>query len=263
MMSGQRGGIIFRLLSLLLLCGFAGVIYLARQPLLRAAATFWIVQDHIEPADAIIVIGADNLAADRTTEAAALFRAGWAPQVVVSGRMLRPYVSAADLMARDLEARGVPASAILRFSHKVDDTREEAEGLRVLIAQKGWRRILLVTSNYHTRRARYIFRRVLPASVGLEVAGASDAQFDPVHWWESREGRKIFLLEIADYLVAMVELRYPVKESLLLSHTAGAFWGLLTGRSPDPANNQRFSVYIGTILYYSRPPSQEVQSTVK
>jgi uncharacterized SAM-binding protein YcdF (DUF218 family) len=208
MMSGQRGGIIFRLLTLLVLCGFAGLIYLARHPLLRAAATFWIVQDRIEPADVIIVIGDDNYSADRATEAAALFRAGWAPQVVASGRMLRPYASVADFMGRDLESRGVPASAIMRFTHRADNTREEADGLRALVAQKGWHRILLVTSNYHTRRARYIFRRVLPGSVSLEVAGAFDSEFEAATWWESRRGRKIFFLETLGYLVAVWELNH-------------------------------------------------------
>lgn len=207
MMRGQRGGIIFRLLTLLVLCGFAGMIYLARRPLLRAAAGFWIVQDRIEPADVIIVIGDDDFTADRATEAAALFRVGWAPQVVASGRMLRPYMSVADLIARDLESQGVPASAIVRFSNRAKDTLEEAEGLRVLVAQKGWRRILLVTSNYHTRRARYIFRKVLPGSISLEVGGASDSGFEPATWWESRQGRKTFFLETVGYLVAVWELR--------------------------------------------------------
>lgn len=208
-MNNQRGGIIFRLLLLVLLCGLAGIVYLARFPLLRSAAGFWIVQDRIAPADAMIVLGDDDFSSDRAIEAASLFHAGWAPQVVASGRMLRPYASLADFMARDLESRGVPASAIIRFSHQADDTREEAEGLRVLVAQKGWRRILLVTSNYHTRRARYIFRKVLPAGVSLEIAGASNSEFELSNWWESRRGRKTFFLEAVGYVVAVWELDHP------------------------------------------------------
>lgn len=208
-MNGERGGIIFRLLSLLVICGFVAIVYLAWHPLLRAAARFWVVQDRVEPADVIIVIGDDDFTADRAKEAAELFRAGWAPQIVASGRMLRPYASVADFIARDLQSQGVPTSAIQRFSHKADNTSEEAEGLRVLAEQKGWRRILLVTSNYHTRRARYIFRKVFPESVRLEVAGAPDPDFDPATWWESRRGRKIFFLETAGYLEAVWELRRP------------------------------------------------------
>jgi uncharacterized SAM-binding protein YcdF (DUF218 family) len=208
-MSGQRGGILFRLLGLVAICGFLAIIYLAWHPLLRAAASFWIVQDRIEPADIIIVIGDDDFTADRAKQAAALFHAGWAHQILASGRMLRPYASIADYMARDLESDGVPPSAILRFSHRADDTREEAEGLRVMAEEKDWRRILLVTSNYHTRRARYIFRKVFPASVRLEIASAPDSDFDPSVWWESRRGRKLFFLETAGYLQAIWELHTP------------------------------------------------------
>ena len=208
-MNGQRGGILFRLSGLVAICGLLAIIYLAWHPLLRAAASFWIVQDRIEPADIIIVIGDDDFTADRAKQAAALFHAGWAHQVLASGRMLRPYASIADYMARDLESDGVPPSAILRFSHRADDTRDEAEGLRVMAEEKGWRRILLVTSNYHTRRARYIFRKVFPASVRLEISSAADAGFDPATWWESRQGRKLFFLETAGYLQAMWELHSP------------------------------------------------------
>jgi uncharacterized SAM-binding protein YcdF (DUF218 family) len=213
MTSSQRGGIIFRLLGLLVLCLLAGVFYLVHRPLLRAAATFWIVQDRMAPAEAIIVIGDDNFEADRASEAATLFRAGWAPQVVASGRMLRPYASAADFIARDLVSRGVPASAVVRFSHRANNTLEEAESLEVLITQKGWHRILLVTSNYHTRRARYIFRKVLPETVSLEVVGVSDPEFEPASWWQSRQGRKRFFLETMGYLQAVWELRDRHSES--------------------------------------------------
>ena len=213
MKTGQRGGIIFRLLLLMVICAFAGIIYLARSPVLQLAAGFWVVQDPITSGDVIIVIGDDTFAGDRAAEAATLFRAGRAPQVVASGRMLRPYASLADFIGRDLELRGVPASAIVLFSHRAADTLEEAEGLKVLIAQKGWHRVLLVTSNYHTRRARLIFRRVLPAGVSLEVAGASDPQFDPSDWWKSRQGRKTFFLESVSYLEALWELRNLPPES--------------------------------------------------
>jgi len=219
----QHGGAAVRLLALLILCGLAGVIYLARYPLLREAARFWIVQDRIEHADAIIVIGDDNFAGDRASEAAALFRGGWAPQVVASGRMLRPYVSIADFISRDLELRGVPAGAIKRFTQRAEDTREEAEALKVLVAEEGWHRILVVTSSYHTRRARYIFRKVMPGGVNVDVVGASDPQFDSANWWESRQARKTFFLETVGYIVAMWELRNEGSAPSAKGDLTGAF----------------------------------------
>jgi uncharacterized SAM-binding protein YcdF (DUF218 family) len=206
-MSGQRGGIIFRLLGFIALCAIAGMVYLVRRPLLREAASLWIVSDPIQPADVIIVVGDDDFAGDRAREAATLFKNHWAPQVIASGRMLRPYASVADLIARDIEAQGVPGAAIQRFSHRADNTLEEADGLRVLISQKQWGKVLLVTSNYHTRRARYIFRKVLPRAVSLEVAGAPSSDFEPGTWWRSRQGRKTFFLETLGYIDAVWELR--------------------------------------------------------
>jgi uncharacterized SAM-binding protein YcdF (DUF218 family) len=206
-MSGvQRGGIIFRLLLLLVLVLLLAAVYLVRHPLLRLAANWWEVQDRLERADAILVLGDDNFPGERASRSAELYGAGWAPLVVASGRLLRSYAGVAELMSRDLEAGGVPSSAILRFPHRAGNTREEAQALGRLAADRGWNRVLLVTSNYHTRRARYIFRRVFPPQVTILMVSVRDADFDPDSWWESRQSRKLFLLETVGYLVAAWEL---------------------------------------------------------
>jgi hypothetical protein len=64
-----------------------------------------------------------------------------------------------------------------------------------------------VTSNYHARRARFIYGRILPSDVTVHVSGARDSQFDPSTWWETRQGQKLFLSELAGYVVAWWELR--------------------------------------------------------
>ena len=207
MSPSQHGGIIFRLLALFVFFGFLAGLYLVRQPLLRLAGNFWVVEDPLEHADAIVVIGDDNFAGDRASRAAELFRSGWAPQVVASGRMLRSYAGIAELIEHDLESRGVPATAVVRFAHHGDNTSEEAEALRGFVVQRGWHHILLVTSNYHTRRARYIFRRVFPASVSVDVVPAQDSDFDPDTWWESRRSVKIVFYETLSLGVAVWELR--------------------------------------------------------
>src|ERR1700723_1920344 len=103
MISRQRGGIFLRLVALLFLFAFLGALFLVRRPLLRMAGNFWVVQDPLVHADAILVLGDDNFGGDRASRAAELFRSGWAPLVVASGRMLRAYMSVADLISRDLE----------------------------------------------------------------------------------------------------------------------------------------------------------------
>jgi hypothetical protein len=203
----QRGGIFFRLLFLLFFLAFLALIYVVRRPLLRLAGELWVVDEPAEPADVIVVLGGDNFVADRAAHAAELYRAGLAPQVVASGRMLRPYSGISEITARDLESRGVPAASIVKFSHRAANTREEAEALAGLVANRGWKRVLVVTSNYHARRTRFIFGRIFEPGVTVRVSAAHDSEFDPSHWWESRLGVKLFLNEVLGYAVAWWELR--------------------------------------------------------
>jgi uncharacterized SAM-binding protein YcdF (DUF218 family) len=202
----QRGGIVVKLIVVLLLILLCGVLYLVRGPILRFVGENWIVEDPLERSDAIIVLSDDNFYADRATRAAELYRRGMAPVVVASGRRLRPFAGIAELMVRDLSERGVPKDKIEAFAHDADNTREEAQALAQLAARKKWWNVIVVTSNYHTRRARYIFDRVFPSTVKVRVANAPDEDFDPEHWWQHRKSLKQLTREMAGFVVAMWEL---------------------------------------------------------
>jgi hypothetical protein len=203
----QRGGIFFRLLFLIFFLCLLFLIYLARHPLLKMAGSFWIVDEGPVASDAIVILGDDNYNGDRATRAAELLKAGWAPRIVASGRGLRSYASIAELEEHDLTDRGVPITAIVRFAHRAENTRDEAAAISQLISSRGWKRIILVTSNYHTRRARYICERSFPAGTGLRVVAARDSEFDPDNWWRTRLGIKIFAHELVGMVVAMWEMR--------------------------------------------------------
>jgi uncharacterized SAM-binding protein YcdF (DUF218 family) len=203
----ERGGILVNLIILLCFVVFCAVLYLARRPILRFAAESWIVEDAAGKADALIVLSDDNFYADRATRAAELFREGKASLVVASGRRLRPNAGIAELMEHDLIERGVPKDKIVRLAHDADNTREEAEAVARLAKERRWHSVIVVTSNYHTRRARYIFRRVFPQDIETSMASARDGDFDPQHWWEKRKSIKELTQEFAGMVVAMWELR--------------------------------------------------------
>lgn len=207
MRSSQRGAVFFRLLVLILFLALLLVLYLVRRPILQLAGESLIAEDPLQPSDVLIVLGGDNAQADRAARAAELYRSRWAPRVVASGPPLRPYASEADLTYRDLAERGVPADALIRFAHTAQSTHEEALALRRLVVDRGWERVLLVTSNHHTRRSRYIFRRIFPASVQVRIVSAPDHDFDPAAWWHTRRGQKLLLYEWTAMLITLWELR--------------------------------------------------------
>jgi len=219
MKRGQRGGIFFRLLFILLFVGLLALLFAGRHPLMRFAGEFWVVDEPAAQSDALIVLGDDNYAGDRAFHAAQLYREKVAPVVVASGRMLRRNSSIAEVMQHDLESFGVPAASIVALSHRAENTREEAEEVARLIRTRGWKHVIVVTSNYHARRARFIYGRVLPANVTVRVSAARDSEFDPSNWWQTRQGQKLFFNELTGYLVARWELRgrrAPENESAML-----------------------------------------------
>ena len=201
----QAGGILVSLITLLAVALVLTVLFFARHPIFRLIGEAWVVEDPLERSDAILVLGDDNFYAERATRASQIYRQGLAPIVVASGRRLRPYAGIAELIEHDLVERGVPKDKILRVAHDADNTREEANGLAQIAKQKKWRSVIVVTSNFHTRRARYIFTHVFSEDVRIRISGARDGDFDPERWWEKRISVKDLAREMAAMAVAIWE----------------------------------------------------------
>ena len=203
--NSERGGALVSLIILVVLLVLCAILYWARHPIMRFAAESWVIDEPAAHADALLLLGDDNFYADRATRAAEMVRHGVAPVVVASGRRLRPSAGVAELLEHDLIERGVPKDKIIRFPHDAENTLEEAKALARLCAEHHFRTVIVVTSNYHARRARYIFDKAFPPTITVSVAGAHDGDFDPDHWWEKRKSEELFLHEIVGMLMAIRE----------------------------------------------------------
>ena len=73
-------------------------------------------------------------------------------------------------------------------------TQEEARDAAARLRQLGAHKVLLVTSDYHTRRAGKIFRTAAP-DLQFIVVAAPDVSFTPDSWWHSRQGEKTAFTE--------------------------------------------------------------------
>ncbi len=203
----ENGGIVTNLVVLLFVVVLCALVYFARYPILRFVAESWVIDEPAPHADALVVLGDDNFYADRATHAAELFRQGVAPVIVASGRRLRPDAGIAELMEHDLVERGVPKDKIVKFAQDTDSTREEAEAVAKLAKDRHWKSLVIVTSNYHTRRTRYIYGKVMSTGITVSVASSRDGDFDPERWWEKRKSVKLFTRELAGMAEAIWELR--------------------------------------------------------
>jgi uncharacterized SAM-binding protein YcdF (DUF218 family) len=153
-------------------------------------------EDPLQRVDAIFVLGGSRL--ERPLEAVDLYREGYGPIIALSpGRpepveaMIRQkgirFPRETDLVRDAMVQLGVPASAIINPDGYVDNTAAEATLLRAMITARGWRRVIIVTSKYHSRRAGFAFRRGLAGTGAEPIVRASRYDpSDPAHWWRYR-----------------------------------------------------------------------------
>jgi uncharacterized SAM-binding protein YcdF (DUF218 family) len=146
-----------------------------------------------EKADAALVLAGDN-SGSRILTAAELEREGYVRKVVVSGPGEVYGLYECDLAIPFAVKKGYPESYFEHAEHWAHSTAEEARATAPRLRRDGYRRIILVTSDYHTRRAAKIFRAAAP-DLTFVVVAAPDAYFSADGWWRTREGQKIFLIE--------------------------------------------------------------------
>lgn len=172
----------------------AALLWLFRIPLMTLAGSMLVQDDGPRKADAILSLAGDDFGA-RIVKAAQLARSGYARDVLVSGgpNLLGHY---SDTTIEFAESKGYPASLFhaIWLPPEADSTRTEATFLGNYLRAHGIRNIVLVTSNYHTRRAAHLWRVQAPW-IQVAVVPAPDPFFTPAGWWKTRAGQKTFLLE--------------------------------------------------------------------
>ena len=174
---------------------------------LNALGAALITDDPLHPADAILVLGGESREGDRVRHAVKLLKRGLAPLLVLSGTPLGFRTHEADVMRRHAEFLGVPPARILIVKHDSDSTREEAGVVVPILKRRGLKEVILVTSNYHTARAKRIFERATgPYSPHFLASPVDDGQFEPDGWWLRRRYAKTFVYEAIKTVWSAIEV---------------------------------------------------------
>lgn len=182
----------------------------------RHAGEWLVRRDPLEKAAAILVPGGTRL--ERPLEAGDVYRQGWAPLVVMTDEVHEPAERWADArglhfptkieLARDILVKlGVPREAILLLPGENDSTADEGRSLRALAAQRRWRRVIVITSKLHTRRAGSALRRELTGlDIDVRMHTSRYDESDPEHWWTDRGTARFVLLEYEKFLAYRLNL---------------------------------------------------------
>jgi uncharacterized SAM-binding protein YcdF (DUF218 family) len=159
---------------------------------LEAPGTWLVVQDPLQRARAAVVFG--GAVPFRAMEAAALYQQGWAREVWLSpgrisdedtalARLGIKSTSDADYNRQVLQRLKVPANAIRVIDGPVTNTADEVRLIARALEAAGADRAILVTSKYHTRRVRMLWRTLIGTRPEALVRAAAEDPFEPDRWW--------------------------------------------------------------------------------
>ena len=170
--------------------------------LFRGLGRFVVCDETPVPSDAVIVLNTGVEYYPRLVEAADLYRKGLAKRVVINGN--RKTDSLRELENRGfkrccpwyenslriLSLFGVPRNMVTCISAEdVYDTVSEAKVVGREVLGQGLHSVLITTSKYNTKRARYIWKKMYDGKLSIRTVAAKTDPYDPSGWW--RDGRQI------------------------------------------------------------------------
>ena len=183
--------------ALLVLLVLGVVLFLARNLWLYALGDALIHDDGAGKADIAVVLAGD-IWGHRLIKGAELVKQGYVPRVLVSGPPGIYGINEADAAIQFAVRKGYPAEWFIPLHHTGLSTREEAGFVLDGLKQRNIHSFLLVTSDYHTARARRVYlgaERKRGGGPNLRAVAAGDQFFSATGWWNNREGRKTVFLE--------------------------------------------------------------------
>jgi uncharacterized SAM-binding protein YcdF (DUF218 family) len=175
----------------------AGMAYFARRLWLPMAGYALIHSDAPAKADIAVVLAGD-FQGRRIEKAAQLVKAGYVPQVLVSGPPGVYGIDESDLAVQFIERKGYPAQWFIPFPDPSYSTKEESGYILRELRRRNIHRFLLVTSDYHSARARGIYlatEREMGYAPQFQTVTAPDEFFHADSWWRNREAQKTVFIE--------------------------------------------------------------------
>lgn len=156
---------------------------------------FLVVEDPLGRADAIAVLLGSP---DRTLEGIQLYRAGYSKVLILTkGEPPRGHeefreagVSLPEPHELNVQAAialGIPKEAIALLPDRALSTQEEIAQIERFMRLRSLTSVIVVTSPWHTRRARLILSETLNGRVTYAMRAS---RFDPFNWrdwWRSRQ----------------------------------------------------------------------------
>jgi hypothetical protein len=160
---------------------------------MAAKAGSFLLVDAPRRSDVILVLAGET---DRRPERALqLLAQGYGRRIVLDVPANTKIYEFTQIQLAQKYVQDLPQAALVSVC-PIDglSTRDESKDAEKCIAREGGKSVLIVTSDFHTRRALSVFRREIPGHEYSVAAARDEAQFG-VRWWTHRQWAKTFVDE--------------------------------------------------------------------
>lgn len=171
---------------------FAVVLAAALIVFARNAGQFLVV-DAPERSDVILVLAGET--DRRPTRALQLLDQGYGRRVMIDVPSASKIYDRSQVQIAEEYVRSLPSAASVRICSITGlSTREESHDVEKCLQSEQASKVLIVTSEFHTRRALSIFRHEIRGR-SFSVAGVRDETQFGTQWWAHRQWAKTCLEE--------------------------------------------------------------------
>jgi hypothetical protein len=160
---------------------------------LAARAGSFLIVDAPQPSDVILVLAGETY--NRPHRALELLAQGYAHRIILNVPANSKLYEFTQLQLAQKYIQDLPQGAVMSICPITGlSTREESKDVQGCIEHEGAKSILIVTSDFRTRRALDTFRREIPGHTYSVAAARDDTQFG-ARWWTHRQWAKTLLDE--------------------------------------------------------------------
>jgi uncharacterized SAM-binding protein YcdF (DUF218 family) len=170
--------------------------------LFRIMGDMIVADEKASPADAVVVLNTGIEYYPRLIQAADLYRQGLAENIVINGdrktdtlrdlerKGFKPCCPWYSDAVSILTMLGIPEANITSISNEdAYDSVSEAEVVGRELINRGWTTVIITTSKFHSRRAKFIWQQKFGRQLTIFMVAAKADPYDPDNWW--KDGRQI------------------------------------------------------------------------
>jgi len=160
---------------------------------LASRAGYFLIHESPSPSDVILVLAGETN--HRPQRALELLAQGYGQKIILDVPTNATLYEFTQVQLAQKYIQDLPQGSAMSIC-PIDglSTKSESDDVARCLARANAHSVLIVTSDFHTRRALSVFRRLIPG-YQYSIAGArDDQQFGP-RWWTHRQWAKTFVDE--------------------------------------------------------------------